>query len=166
MGKIIDHLIAPTLEASKEEVKDEPSSSRSDKCTVKVKLDHDCSCKRPKLKRVIIALAPPKSFFISLRKAKMIIKNFRHTVESRMWIRKDFYKAQRLQIGWRLFNMFKVIRKPVSKAFFLVFYYYHIIISYTFRNRLATEISNICKATYPLIRKCRRTSCLKITQKH
>uniref|UniRef100_A0A1B0B0B8 Dynein heavy chain 3, axonemal n=1 Tax=Glossina palpalis gambiensis TaxID=67801 RepID=A0A1B0B0B8_9MUSC len=55
MGKIIDQLIAPTLETFNEDVKgemSEPSSSRSDKCTVKVKLDHDCSCKRPKLKRL------------------------------------------------------------------------------------------------------------------
>ncbi|XP_037881601.1 dynein heavy chain 3, axonemal [Glossina fuscipes] len=55
MGKIIDQLIAPTLETFNEDVKgemSEPSSSRSDKCTVKVRLDHDCSCKRPKLKRL------------------------------------------------------------------------------------------------------------------
>uniref|UniRef100_A0A1A9ZUF1 Uncharacterized protein n=1 Tax=Glossina pallidipes TaxID=7398 RepID=A0A1A9ZUF1_GLOPL len=99
MGKIIDQLIAPTLEASSEEVKDEmsePSSSRSNKCTIKVRLDPDCSCKRPKLKRLRAGCESEKT----------LIR------------RKDFKSDE---------DFLTCLKKPVSKAFFLIFYYHHII---------------------------------------
>uniref|UniRef100_A0A1A9WLF1 Uncharacterized protein n=1 Tax=Glossina brevipalpis TaxID=37001 RepID=A0A1A9WLF1_9MUSC len=90
MGTIIDKLIAPTLDACKEEFKDqisETSSTRSDKCAIKVRRDHDCSCKRSKLKRVVII---SERFFLSifLCKLKCDYQTPCHSDESRM--RKDF----------------------------------------------------------------------------